>query len=113
MSNNVTNNVEKISNDIHKLTFDDGRQLYLIGTAHVSADSVKIVEETINELKPDTIAVELDSQRLEVIKNRKKYEETDIIQIFRNGKTLFFIAQLLMSSYQKRIAKKLGVKPGD
>ena len=113
MSNNVTENVEKISDDIHKLTFDDEKTLYLIGTAHVSADSVKIVEETINEIKPDTIAVELDSQRLEVIKNRKKYEETDIIQIFKNGKTLFFIAQLLMSSYQKRIAKKLGVKPGD
>ncbi len=113
MSSIVTENVEKISNDIHKLTFDDGKTLYLIGTAHVSADSVKIVEETINEIKPDTIAVELDAQRLEVIKNRKKYEETDIIQIFKNGKTLFFIAQLLMSSYQKRIAKKLGVKPGD
>ncbi len=113
MSKLTTENVEKLSDDIHKLNFEDGKELYLIGTAHVSADSVKLVEETILDLKPDTIAVELDSQRLDVIKNRKKYEETDIIQIFRTGKTLFFIAQLLMSSYQKRIAKKLGVKPGD
>jgi pheromone shutdown-related protein TraB len=113
MLNNITEKVEKISDDIHKLIFDDGKVLYLIGTAHVSADSVKLVEETILDIQPDTIAVELDAQRLDVIKNRKKYEETDIIQIFKSGKTLFFIAQLLMSSYQKRIAKKLGVKPGD
>jgi pheromone shutdown-related protein TraB len=113
MLNNITEKVEKISDDIHKLIFDDGKVLYLIGTAHVSADSVKLVEETILDIQPDTIAVELDAQRLDVIKNRKKYEETDIIQIFKSGKTLFFIAQLLMSSYQKRIAKKLGVKPWD
>lgn len=113
MSDQINIAVEKISNEIHKLTYADGKELFIIGTAHVSAESVTIVEETINELQPDTIAVELDSQRLDVIKNRKKYEETDIIQIFKSGKTLFFIAQLLMSSYQKKIAKKLGVNPGD
>jgi pheromone shutdown-related protein TraB len=105
--------LEKISNEVHKLIFEDGRILYLIGTAHVSKESVKLVEEIINEVNPDTIAVELDSQRLEVIKNRKRYEETDIIQVFKSGKTLFFIAQLLMTAYQRKIAKKLGIKPGD
>ena len=105
-------NIEKQSDDIHKITFDNNKELYLIGTAHVSAESVDIVEKTINEVKPDTIAVELDSQRLEVMKNKKKYEETDIIQIIKSKKVLFFIAQLVLSSYQKRIAKKLGIKPG-
>ncbi len=104
--------IEKQSNDIHKITFDNNKELYLIGTAHVSAESVDIVEKTIQEIKPDTIAVELDSQRLEVMKNKKKYEETDIIQIIKSKKVLFFIAQLVLSSYQKRIAKKLGIKPG-
>lgn len=113
MNDNIQPNIEKHSDEIHELTFKNGNKLVIIGTAHVSAESVKIVEETINEIQPDTIAVELDSQRLDVIKNRKKYEETDIIQIFKSGRTLFFIAQLLMTSYQKKIAKKLGVNPGD
>lgn len=113
MNENIKPNIEKISDEIHKLTFDNGKILHIIGTAHVSAESVKIVEEVITKVEPDTIAVELDSQRLEVVKNRKKYEETDIIQIFKSGRTLFFIAQLLMTSYQKKIAKKLGVNPGD
>jgi pheromone shutdown-related protein TraB len=109
----ISFNLEKISNEINKITFEDGKVLYLVGTAHVSAESVTLVENIINETNPDVIAVELDSQRLEVIKNRRRYEETDIIQIFKSGKTLFFIAQLLMTSYQKKIAKKLGVNPGD
>ena len=112
MKNFTSIDIKKLSNDVHQITFDEDKELYLIGTAHVSAESVDIVEKTINELKPDTIAVELDTQRLEVMKNKKKYEDTDIVQIVKKKKVLFFIAQLVLSSYQKRIAKKLGIKPG-
>ena len=104
--------VEKLSPDVHKLSFPDGKELVIIGTAHVSADSAKLVEETIRDVQPDTIAIELDKQRFEVIQNRKKYENTDIIQILKSKKALFFTAQLIMSSYQRKIAKKLGVTPG-
>ncbi len=104
--------VENYSQDVHKVTFEDGAELYLIGTAHVSAESVRQVEELILEVKPDSIAVELDSDRLGVIRNRKRYEQTDIIQVFKSGKALFFFAQLMMSAYQKKIAKKMGVRPG-
>lgn len=104
--------VEKVSQDVHKLSFPDGKELIIIGTAHVSANSVKVVEDTIRDFQPDTIAVELDKQRFEVIQNRKRYENTDIIQILKNKKALFFTAQLIMSAYQKKIAKKLGVTPG-
>ena len=104
--------IETISNDVNRIVFSDNKELYLIGTAHVSSESVDLVEKTIREVEPDTIAIELDSQRLDVIKNKKKYEETDIVQIIKKKKVLFFIAQLVLSSYQKRIAKKLGVKPG-
>jgi pheromone shutdown-related protein TraB len=104
--------INNISDDIQQIIFPDKKELYLIGTAHVSGESVKIVEQTIQEIQPDTIAVELDEQRLEVLQNRKKYQETDIIQIIKKKKVLFFIAQLMMTAYQKKIAKKLGVKPG-
>jgi len=104
--------IEKISEDTYRIGWPDGKELVLIGTAHVSADSVKLVEETIRREKPDTIAVELDSHRLEMLRDRKKYEDTDIIQIIKKKKVLFFIAQLLMSAFQKKIARKLGVKPG-
>ena len=104
--------VSEIKQNLTKIDFQDGKVLYLIGTAHVSGESVQLVEECINEFSPDTIAVELDRNRLDVIRNRKKYEETDIIEIFKKGKVLFFASQILLSSYQKKIAEKTGVAPG-
>ncbi len=112
MENSANIKINKISNDLTQITFPENKELFLIGTAHVSAESVELVEKIVSEVKPDTIAVELDAQRLDVMKNKKKYEETDIVQIVKKKKVLFFIAQLVLSSYQKRIAKKLGIKPG-
>ncbi|MBP5405871.1 TraB/GumN family protein [bacterium] len=108
----IVSSIEAPKTNLNKVTFDDGKVLYLIGTAHVSGDSVKFVEECINEFEPDTVAVELDKNRMDVLKNRKKYEETDIIDIFRKKKVLFFTVQLIMSGYQKKIAEKTGSAPG-
>ena len=108
----VVSSIETPKTNLNKITFDDGKVLYLIGTAHVSGDSVKFVEECINEFEPDTVAVELDKNRMDVLKNRKKYEETDIFDIFRKKKVLFFTVQLIMSGYQKKIAEKTGSAPG-
>lgn len=108
----VVSSIETPKTNLNKITFDDGKVLYLIGTAHVSGDSVKFVEECINEFEPDTVAVELDKNRMDVLKNRKKYEGTDIIDIFKKKKVLFFTVQLIMSGYQKKIAEKTGSAPG-
>ena len=108
----AVSSIETPKTNLNKITFDDGKVLYLIGTAHVSGDSVKFVEECINEFEPDTVAVELDKNRMDVLKNRKKYEETDIFDIFRKKKVLFFTVQLIMSGYQKKIAEKTGSAPG-
>jgi pheromone shutdown-related protein TraB len=104
--------VSESGQNLHRIEFEGGKVLYLIGTAHVSGESVQLVENTINEYSPDTVAVELDENRLEVLKNRKRYEETDIFEIFRKGKVLFFSVQLMLTSYQKKIAEKTGVAPG-
>ena len=108
----AVSSIETPKTNLNKITFDDGKVLYLIGTAHVSGDSVKFVEECINEFEPDTVAVELDKNRMDVLKNRKKYEETDIFDIFKKKKVLFFTVQLIMSGYQKKIAEKTGSAPG-
>ena len=108
----AVSSIETPKTNLNKITFDDGKVLYLIGTAHVSGDSVKFVEECINEFEPDTVAVELDKNRMDVLKNRKKYEEIDIFDIFKKKKVLFFTVQLIMSGYQKKIAEKTGSAPG-
>ena len=80
----VVSSIENPKTNLNKITFDDGKVLYLIGTAHVSGDSVKFVEECINEFEPDTVAVELDKNRMDALKNRRKFEETGAKKKFMN-----------------------------
>ena len=74
--------IEETEQNIHKIIFENEKQLYLIGTAHVSKNSAELVESKIHEIKPDVVCIELDEQRFNSIKNRNKYENIDINSLF-------------------------------
>ena len=99
------------SENIHKLEID-GRQLILIGTAHVSKKSVDEVKEIIEAEKPDTVCVELCQSRYQSITDADKWKNTDIVKVIKEGKAFLLLSNLLLSSYQKKLANKFGVKPG-
>jgi len=105
--------IEQLSENVHKIGLNPDKSIFLVGTAHVSEQSAQLVEDTIRENNPDCIAIELCEPRLQAIENPKRWEETDIFEIIKSGKTYVLIAQLLLSSFQKRIAKKLGIRPGE
>ena len=104
--------VKEVKQNVHHLKFDDGRVLYLVGTAHVSAASTELVEEVIKKYKPDTVCVELDDKRLEALKQKDRYANLDIVKIIRSKQLFFFIGQFIMSSFQKKMSDKTGSKPG-
>ncbi|MDU1583759.1 MAG: TraB domain-containing protein, partial [Peptoniphilus harei] len=89
-----------------------GKEIILIPTAHVSQESAKLVRETIEEEKPDSICIELDEQRYKNLKNLDAWKKTNIIDIIKQKKVTLLIANLILSSYQRNIAKKLKTKPG-
>ena len=89
-----------------------GKEIILIPTAHVSQESVNLVRETIKEENPDSICIELDDQRYKNLKNPEAWKNTNIIDIIKEKKVTLLIANLILSSYQKNIAKKLKTKPG-
>ena len=89
-----------------------GKEIILIPTAHVSQESAKLVRETVEEEKPDSICIELDEQRYKNLKNPDAWKNTNIIDIIKQKKVTLLIANLILSSYQKNIAKKLKTKPG-
>lgn len=89
-----------------------GKEIILIPTAHVSQESAKLVRETIEEEKPDSICIELDEQRYKNLKNPDAWKNTNIIDIIKQKKVTLLITNLILSSYQKNIAKKLKTKPG-
>ncbi len=97
--------------NLHILNIN-GKEITLIGTAHVSEESVLLVEKSIKEKKPDTVCVELCESRYQSIKQKTKWENTDIIKIIKEKKVFLLLSNLILQSFQKRIASKLNVKPG-
>jgi pheromone shutdown-related protein TraB len=89
-----------------------GKSVFLVGTAHVSPESVKLVRETIEKEKPDSVAVELCEQRYKVLKEGSKWAETKMADVLKEGKAHLFLANLILSNFQRKIGEELGVKPG-
>jgi len=96
---------------LKKLTYE-GKEIILVGTAHISKESITLVKETIELEKPDVIGVELDSERLAQLLSGKKWEQTNITEVIKTGKTYLFLLNLLLGNMQKQLGAQVGVKPG-
>jgi pheromone shutdown-related protein TraB len=96
----------------HHLSIKD-KEIILVGTAHVSRESADLVERVIKEEKPDTVAVELCQSRYQAMTEEKKWKETDLIKVIREKKAFLLLSNLMLASFQKKIGKKLGIKPGE
>jgi pheromone shutdown-related protein TraB len=88
------------------------KEIILLGTAHVSRESADLVKSVIEEQKPDTVCVELCSSRYQSIRHKDRWQEMDIIKVIKDKKAFLLLSNLLLASFQKRIAKKFNVKPG-
>ena len=86
--------------------------IILIGTAHISKESIKEVREAIEKFKPDVVAVELCERRYESITKKDKWENTPITQLIKSNNAYFMIAQTFLSSVQRKLGKDQGVEPG-
>lgn len=96
---------------IERLTYED-KEILLIGTAHVSRESVTLVEETIAAETPDTVCVELCPSRYQSIKQKDHWQNTDIVKVIKEKKAFLLLSNLMLASFQKRIAKKMDIQPG-
>ncbi len=99
------------NNNVTRLMYGD-KEIILVGTAHVSQESVELVRQVIGEESPDSVCIELDEQRYDSIQNPKRWESTDIVKVVKAKKVGFLIANLILSGYQKKLAKKLGTNVG-
>ncbi|MCL2842599.1 MAG: TraB/GumN family protein [Oscillospiraceae bacterium] len=100
-----------MSENVTRLQYE-GKEIILVATAHVSEASVTLVKETIEAEQPDSICVELDEARYQSIKDPKAWERTDVVKVIREKKVGYMVAQLIISAYQRRMAKKLGTQLG-
>lgn len=89
-----------------------GRQVYLVGTAHVSRQSVDDVRHTIHGVHPDTVCVELCPARYQSLLDPQSWRQMDVYRVIRQGKAAFLLMQLILQSMYRRIGDRLGVQPG-
>jgi pheromone shutdown-related protein TraB len=96
---------------IHRLTYED-KEILLVGTAHVSQQSVDLVAQIIAEEKPETVCVELCSSRYQNIRQQDSWQNMDIVKVIKEKKSFLLLSNLILAAFQKRIAAKLDVRPG-
>ncbi|RBP39539.1 TraB/GumN family protein [Garciella nitratireducens] len=100
-----------LANNIYQLNVD-GKEILLIGTAHVSKQSAEQVKEMIEQERPDSVCIELDEGRYKSITEQNKWENTDIVQVIKEKRAILLLVNLILSTYQKRMANQFDIQPG-
>jgi len=89
-----------------------GKEILLVGTAHVSQKSVEEVRRVIAEERPDTVCVELDEGRYKTLIDKTSWQKLNIFEVIRQKRVLFLLSSLALGAYQRRMGERLGVSPG-
>ena len=99
------------------------KNIHLIGTAHVSKESIEEVSNAIrglnsggekpNEATPSMVCVELDQGRYSAITQQNNWERLNISKVLKEGKGFLLLANIALTSFQRRLGNELGVKPGE
>ncbi|TVR01937.1 MAG: TraB/GumN family protein [Spirochaetaceae bacterium] len=90
-----------------------GREIVIMGTAHVSRESVDEVCAYIAEQSPDHVCVEIDAARYQSLTSGAGWSQLNIYQVLKSRRGFLLLGNLVLSSFQKRIGADLGVKPGE
>lgn len=95
----------------------NGAQVYLVGTAHVSAKSADQVREVINQVRPDKVAVELCPERAKTLmtenpvrKGKTPFQQMQDLFNLPGGLGQKLIGFWLKSMYE--LIRNTGVEPG-
>ena len=104
---------EHVSDTVNRIFLDNGDEIILVGTAHVSQDSVDEVRRVIDEEQPDHICLELDKGRYESKTKEQSYSNMNLTKVFREGKTFLVLANTALASFQKKMGNQTGSAPGE
>ena len=85
-------------------------EIRIVGTSHISKDSVIEIKQQISEFKPDIVCVELDVYRYKTLFHKVKSKIK--ISMVRKLGVFGFLFYLLGSISQKFLGKRIGSKPG-
>ncbi|HJJ42157.1 MAG TPA: TraB/GumN family protein [Methanocorpusculum sp.] len=96
-------------------------EIHIVGTAHVSEKSINEVRETIENVEPDVIAIELDPGRYSALKQQMKEDAGDEssdekksieVKSLLKGNFTLMLVQWILAYVQRKIGMNVGVEPG-
>ncbi len=90
----------------------EDKEIIFVGTAHVSKISAAEVKECIEYYRPDCVCIELDEDRYETLLHPNQWKNTDIIQVIKSNRSGYLLANIILSSYQRKMAAKMEVSTG-
>jgi len=103
---------DPVSSDTVTRITVQGREIILIGTAHISSQSVEEVEKIIREENPGRVCVEIDASRYKSLTEGQNWSSLNISQIIKQRKVFLLLTNLVLTSFQRRMGSRLGLKPG-
>ena len=105
--------VERESETRTRVVLGGEREILILGTAHVSAESVEEVRRAITGENPDHVCVEIDDGRLKSLDEGVRWKEMDLKAILRKRQGFMLMANLVLASYQRRMGLGSGIRPGE
>ena len=100
-----------MSENVVTVNYGD-KTIYLVKTAHVSKNSVDDVKDTIETIGPDAICIELDEDRYRKLDHNDTWQQTDIKEVIKSGKVGFLLVNMILGSFQRRMAGKMATDSG-
>lgn len=88
------------------------KEIVIVGTAHLSRESVDEVKHVIADETPDVVAVELDQHRYESMTDAERWKELDVKEALREGKGSLLLVNVLLSIYQRKLGETVNLDPG-
>jgi pheromone shutdown-related protein TraB len=89
-----------------------GREVILVGTAHVSQQSVDLVQQVIEKERPDRVCIELDDKRYQALSDENRWQKLDLKTVIKSRQLSTLMVSMMMAGYQKKLGDNLGVSPG-
>lgn len=89
------------------------RTILLVGTAHISQESIDEVGSLIRAENPGRVCVEIDAARWKSMTEGGSWEKLNIGKVLKEGRGFFLMANLALSGFQRRMGSGIGVKPGE
>ena len=88
-------------------------EILVIGTAHVSRQSVEDTRAAFEDLDPDAVCVELCRPRYDSMQDPDRWRKLDLSKLVKEKKLGLLASSLILSAFQKKVGMSTGIKPGE